>query len=218
MLTEAAGLALLAAITPTAVLVAAVFLGAANPLRNVLIFLLGALVMTAVMATIVFVVLRAGHVYKPSHRHTRYGVRLGLGVLILAAGAFLWRRGPRQKDPAKQGQGIVSRMIARPSPRAAFLTGILVYSPSLTFVAAVQVIATSHENVADSVGSLVLVIVITLLLVWVPLVLFLLMPERTGRLLHSFNSWLRSNGRILVLAAMVVAGVALTANGIYGLV
>jgi hypothetical protein len=49
-------------------------------------------------------------------------------------------------------------------------------------------------------------------------VLFLLTPERTGRLLHSFNRWLRSHGRILVLGAMVVAGAALTANGIYGLV
>ncbi|HSZ49878.1 MAG TPA: GAP family protein [Streptosporangiaceae bacterium] len=218
MLTEAAGLALLAAITPTALLVAAVFLGAANPRRNVLIFLAGAVVMTAVMATIVFVVLRAGHVYKPSHRHTRYGVRLGLGVLLLAAGAWLWRRGPKQKDPAKQGQGIISRMIAHPSPRAAFITGILVYSPSLTFVAAVQVVATSRESTAESVGSLALIIVITLLLVWIPLVLFLLTPERTGRLLHSFNRWLRSHGRILVLGAMVVAGAALTANGIYGLV
>lgn len=217
MLTEAAGLAVLAAITPTALLVAAVFLGAANPRRTVVIYLAGAVVMTGVMAAIVFVVLRAGHVYKPSQRHARYGVRLGLGVLLLAAGAWLWRRGPKQKDPAKQGQGIISRMIAHPSPRAAFITGILVYSPSLTFVAAVQVVATSRESIPESVLALVLIVAITLLFVWIPLVLFLLMPERTGRSLHSFNGWLRSHGHVLVVGAMVVAGVALTANGIYGL-
>ncbi len=57
VLTDAAGLAVLAALTPTALLVTAVFLGSANPRRTVLIFLVSAIVMTVVMATIVFVVL-----------------------------------------------------------------------------------------------------------------------------------------------------------------
>ena len=45
MLTEAAGLAVLAALSPTALLVAAVFLGAASPRRTILFYLAGAVVM-----------------------------------------------------------------------------------------------------------------------------------------------------------------------------
>jgi hypothetical protein len=225
MLTEALGLALLAAITPTALLVAAVFLGAARPHRTVLFYLAGAVAMTAVMAIVVFVVLRSGHLYKPHQRQPRYGLRLGLGLLLLLLGGFYLRRGPRKPKPAKppkpgkkpkQGS-IISRLIARPGPWTAFLVGILVYSPSVTFIAAVQAIATSKQDVAQSAVDIVLVIVVTLLFIWVPFGLFLLAPERTSRLLHSFNGWLRSHGHLLLVGACLVGGVLLTLDGILGL-
>ncbi len=222
MLTEAAGLALLAAITPTALLVVAVFLGAANPRRIVLLYLAGAVVMTGVIAVIVFVVLRAGHLYKPPQRHARYGLRLGLGLLLLLAGAFVLRRNRKPPDPAKaekkkKGPGLISRMIAQPGPKEAFIVGILVYSPSLTFVAAVQTVATSKDTVAAAVLTLVLVVAITLLFVWVPFLLYLLMPDRTGRVLGSFNAWLRSHGHQILVGALLAAGVVVTIDGILGL-
>jgi threonine/homoserine/homoserine lactone efflux protein len=221
MLTEVVGLALLAALSPTALLVVAVFLGAANARRTVLIYLAGAIVMTAVMATIVFLVLRAGHLYKPHQRQARYGLRLGLGLLLLLFSGFAWRRSKRKPDPAKAAKekkpGLINRMIARPGPKEAFLVGLLVYSPSVTFIAAVQTVATSKDSVGADVALLVLVIVITLSFVWLPFALYVLMPERTGRLLRSFNSWLRSHGRQIGTGALFVAGVVLTVDGIAGL-
>jgi hypothetical protein len=206
----------LAALSPTAVLVSAVFLGSASPRRTALIYLAGAIVMTGVMATIVFVVLHAGHAYKPREHQTRYGVRLGLGLLMLLAGGYLWRRGPKKRDPAKKDTGIVSRMLAKPGTKEAFIVGILVYSPSLTFVAAVQVVATATQSIAASVVDLAVVIAITIVFVWLPLLLYLLAPERTGRILGHFNGWLRSDGHALTVGALMVGGVALTINGILG--
>lgn len=223
MLTEVAGLALLAAITPTALLVVAVFLGAANPRRTVLLYLAGAVVMTVVIAVIVFVVLRAGHLYKPRERHARYGLRLGLGLLLLLAGAFVLRRSRKPQDPARaarkkqKGPGLISRMIAQPGPKEAFIVGILVYSPSLTFVAAVQTVATSKDSIATSVLTIVLIVAITLLFVWVPFLLYLLMPDRTGRLLGSFNAWLRTHGHQILFVVLFGAGVIVTIDGILGL-
>ncbi len=217
MLTEAAGFAVLAALSPTAVLVSAVFLGSASPRRTALIYLIGAIVMTAVMATIVFVVLHAGHVYKPHQHQTRYGVRLGLGLLLLLGGGYLRWRGPKRPDPAKKDKGLMSRMLAKPGTKEAFVVGVLVYSPSLTFVAAVQVIATARQSLIASVLDLVVVIAITIVFVWLPLVLYLLAPARTGRVLTQFNAWLRSHGHALVVGALLVGGVLLTLNGILGL-
>lgn len=68
MLTQAAGLAVLAALSPTAVLVCAVLLGTANPHRTVIIYVAGAIVITVIFAAIVFVVLRAGHLQRPQER------------------------------------------------------------------------------------------------------------------------------------------------------
>jgi Sap, sulfolipid-1-addressing protein len=222
MVTQAAGLAVLAAISPTALLVAVVFLGAANPRQTVLLYLAGAIVTTGVLATVVFIVLRAGHLYKPHEHQTRYGLRLGLGVLLLLLGAFLlWRsrRNPdaARQDSAKQRTGVIARLTSRPSRRTAFLVGLLVYAPSLTFIAAVQVVATAKVSTTSAVLALVLVVGITVVFVWLPLVLYLLAPDRTGRLLRRFDAWLRSHGRQLLVGAVAVAGVLLTADGIIGL-
>jgi hypothetical protein len=217
MLTQVAGLAVLAALSPTALLVAAVFLGAANPRRTVLIYLAGAILMTVTIATIVFVALRAGHVNKPQQHGTRYGLRLGLGLLLLGGLAFVLRRKKPAKDPAAKKPGLISRMIARPGSKEAFIVGVLVYSPSVTFIAAVEVVATSKDNTATSIAALALIIAITLAFVWLPFLLFLLWPERTGRLLGNFNGWLRTHGRQLLVGTMAVGGVFLTLNGILGL-
>lgn len=216
MLTDAAGLAVLAALSPMAVLVSASFLGSPNPHRTVLIYLTGAIVMTALMATIVFVVLHAGHVYQPRERQTRYGVRLGLGLLMLLAGGYVRRRGPKTPDPAKKNKSLISRLIAKPGAGAAFLVGVLVYSPSLTFIAAVQVVATSKQGLAASILDLFVVIAITITFVWLPLVLYLLAPERTSRILGATIGWLRSHGHVLTVGALLIGGVLLTLNGLLG--
>jgi hypothetical protein len=217
MLTEAAGLAVLAALSPTAVLAAAVFLGSANPHRTVLIYLVGAVVMTAIFATIVFVALRAGHLQRPREHQPRYGIRLGLGVLMMLAGAYLRQRKPKPPDPAKRDKRIISRLLARPRPWAAFIVGVLVYAPSLTFIAAVQVVATSKASVALSVLEIALVIGITVMFAWLPLVLYLLAPDRTAWVLRSCDSWLRMHGYVLAVAALGIGGVLLTLDGILGL-
>jgi hypothetical protein len=136
---------------------------------------------------------------------------------MLAAGGWLWRRGERTKDPAKQGRGLIGKMIAKPGPKEAFIVGLLVYGPSLTFVAAIQEVATSKDSVAASIGAIAFVIAITVLFIWLPLVLYLIAPERTGRVLGNFNGWLRSHGHVLAVGALAIGGVVVTIDGILGL-
>ena len=217
MLSEAVGLAVLAALSPTAVLVSAVFLGSANPHRTVLTYLAGAVVMTAIFAAIVFVALRAGHLQRPRESEPRYGLRLGLGVAMILAGGYLWRRKPKPPDPAKRDKRVISRLLARPRLWTAFIIGVLVYAPSLTFIAAVQVVATSKAGVAASVLDTALVIVITVMFAWLPLAVYLLAPEQTVRVLQSSDRWLRLHGHVLAVAGLGIGGVLLALDGILGL-
>ena len=217
MLIQAAGFALLAALSPTAVLVSTVLLGSANPQRTVLIYVAGAIVMTAIVATIVFVLLRSGHLYQPKERQPRYGVRLGLGLAMLLVCAYLRRRGPKRGDPASKNKGIISRLISRPGAKTAFAVGLLVYTPSLTFIAAVQVVATAKASVPVDIVALASVIVITVAFAWLPLILYLLAPDQTARLLRGLDGWLRSHGYVLTVAALLIGGIALTVNGLLGL-
>ena len=217
MLVQAVGFALLAALSPTALLVAAVYLGSANPRRTALLYLAGALVMSGSMAVVVLLVLRAGHFELPSHHQTRYGLRLALGLLILAIGLVVQRRKPKPPDPDNPKQGFVSRLVASPAPLAAFASGIVIFSPSVTFIAAVQVIATARTSVAVDVFALAVIVVINVMFVWLPFVSYLFRPDATTRRLKSFNAWLRAHGHLLLAGGMIVAGLLLTLDGTLGL-
>jgi len=216
LLGQAAGLAFLAALTPTAVLVAAVFLGSASPRRTSLFYLAGAVLMSAIMGVIVLVALHVGHLNLPQERTPRYGLRLGLGVVALAGGVIMARRKPRPPG-SKKKPGLMRRLTSRPSPLTAFVTGLLIFAPSVTFIAAVQVIATARVSDAVDAGSLALIVAIDVLGAWVPFVLYLIAPELTTRKLKSFDNWLNAHKRLLLVGGLVAAGVILTLNGILGL-
>lgn len=215
MLAQAAGFALLATISPTALLVMAVFLGSANPRQTALAYVAGAIVMSVAMAVTLLVVIRAAGLDQPRQRDPRYDLRLAIGVLALAAAVVVVRRRPR---PVGSGSGIISRLIASPSARSAFAAGVIVFAPSATFIAAVQVVATARARVAGTVLGLVVVVIVSVLIVWLPLLAFLLAPDATTRRLSAFNGWLRARGRMLAVCALAVGGVILIINGILGLI
>ena len=217
MLAQASEFAVLAAISPTALLVIAVYLGSARPRRTGAYYLAGAVLMSVITGVIVLVALRAGNLSRPSEHAPRYGLRLGLGILALAAGAFIVTRKPKPPDPDKPGKGIVSRMIANPSPGTAFAAGLLVFTPSITFIAAVQAIATARASLELSVLALAIVVVLNVLLVWLPILAHLAAPDWTSRTLTAFNGWLRAHGQTVLAIVLVIAGAVLTVNGLTGL-
>ncbi|HLH59405.1 MAG TPA: GAP family protein [Streptosporangiaceae bacterium] len=217
MLAQAAGFAVLAAISPTALLVIAVYLGSARPRLTGMYYLAGAVLMSILTGVIVLVAVRSGGLSHPSEHTPRYGLRLGLGVLAVIAGAGLATRTAKPPDPASPGRGLVSRMVANPSPWAAFIVGMIVFTPSVTFIAAVQVIATARADIELSALALTIVVVLNVLLVWLPILAHLAVPDRTSRTLAAFNGWLRAHGRSLLAIAAATAGVILIVNGLAGL-
>jgi hypothetical protein len=94
----------------------------------------------------------------------------------------------------------------------------LVFMPALTFIAAIQVIATARAGFPLSTLGLLIVIVINVAFVWLPFLAYLAAPGLTTRTLTSFNAWLRAHGRILLVLALLVAGAVLTLDGLLGLI
>jgi hypothetical protein len=215
---QAAGLALLAALSPTALLVGAVYLGSARPRLVGTLYLAGAILMSLVMGLVVIVILRNAGLSLHRQHSARYGLRLGLGILMLVAGTVLAKRKPKMPDPDKAKQGFVSKMIANPAPGSAFVVGLLLFAPGVTFIAAIQVIATANASEVMTTIALIVVVVINVALVWLPLLLHLIAPGVTTRRLTAFNAWLRANGNKILIGVLLVAGAILVGNGIYGLV
>jgi hypothetical protein len=215
---QAAGLALLAALSPTTLLVSAVYLGSTRPRLVGTAYLVGAIIMSLIMGLVVIAILRNTGLDHHSQRTPRYGLRLGLGLLMLAAGAFLARRKPKLPDPENQKQGLVSRMIANPAPASAFAVGLLLFAPGITFIAAVQVIATANADVELTTVAIIVVVVINAALVWLPLLVHIFAPGVTTRYLTAFNGWLRANGNKILIAVLLVGGLIVAVNGVLGLV
>jgi hypothetical protein len=216
MLEQAAGYAFLAALTPTAFLITAVYLAAANPRRTLSFFLIGAVLTSAVVGVIVLLALHAGGLNHPHQRQPRYGLRLGLGVLALCAAVYFRRRKPKPPDPNKK-PGLVNRLVARPAPGTALAAGMLVFAPSVSFIAAVQVIATARASTAVIVLGVALIVAIDVLFAWLPLVLHLVAPGPTTRWVKAAENWVRANGRLVAVTALAVAGVLLVIDGSVGL-
>lgn len=248
MLAQSAGFALLAAVSPTALLVMVAFLGSANPRLTALMYVAGAVLMTVVMAVAVLLVLRAFGLDQPRQHEPRYALRLALGVAALAAAVVVSRRvrrlpagdavaghpvgppsgppsgpaaGPAEVRPAGDQAaarpGLLARLTTNPRPLTAFLAGLLLFAPSATFIAAVQVIATANEGVPITAAALLIVIALTAVTVWLPLLGYLAAPDATTRALRKANGWVRAHGQVLLVGALWIGGVALIVDGALGL-
>ena len=218
VLAQAAGFAVLAAVSPTALVVMAVYLSTTSPRTMALLYVAGAMIMTVTTAVALLVVIRVSGLNLPHGHDPRFGLRLGLGVLALAGACYYAVRKPREPVPGKQRRpGLLARLMARPSPRIAFVTGLLLFAPGATFIAAIQVVATSDASVPLIVLALVIVVTLTAIVVWLPLIAYLAAPDATTRRLAVLNGWLRTHGRRVVVYALGVAGAVLIVNGALGL-
>jgi hypothetical protein len=221
VLGQAASFALLAAVSPTALLVLAVYLGSAQPRRTAGLYLIGAVVMSVITAAIALIVIRATGLNLPVNRAPRYGLRLGLGVLALVAAAYIYRRTPAVSAEPGTPPGqkkLISRLVDDPTPATAFAAGLLLFAPGLTFIAAVQVVATARAGTALTAIALIIVVVISVVIVWLPFVAYLAAPDYTSRKLRALNGWLRAHGRTIMLTVLVGVGVALILNGALALI
>ena len=50
-----------------------------------------------------------------------------------------------------------------------------------------------------------------------PIVMHIIFPNRTTRYLNAFNGWLRAHGRAIAIVVLIVVGLIMVGNGIYGL-
>jgi MFS family permease len=223
---QAAGFALIAACYPPAMLIAALYLGSERPGRMTVFYVVGGTVMVTVVGIAALIAIRAGGLSQLGHHHhqTRYGLRLGLGALAIIAALLLWRHQRKPPDPAKPADrakprkpGIIQRLSARPTPLTAFAVGAVMFGPSLTFIAAVQVVATAHIAIGETIGAMVMIVVLTVAFAWLPLVAYVVAPRRSIRLLQAFDAWLKRHGKTVLTLAIGVIGVLLLIQGILGL-
>jgi hypothetical protein len=104
-----------------------------------------------------------------------------------------------------------------PSLWVAGAAGLGIALPSVDYLAALAVIGTADVTSTTRLVALVAFNVVAFALVEIPLLAYLVAPDRTRARLAALNDWLRAQGRRGVAVLVAVVGVVLLAVGCAGL-
>ena len=202
--------AFIAALYPVGLLAVTFLLSTDRPMALGLSFYAGAVVSLFVVGVLVLTVLRARAWATAARRPLVAGSGSASARRCSSPHGSIWRRpvpqGPK-KEPAWRAR------LSKASPVAVFVTGAILYSPSGSYIAAVQQIATSNAGLASGV-QLLIVIFIVLLTVEIPLVAYAVKPEATAGVLSKVERWIDRHGRQALVAGLVVIGGYLVVDGI----
>lgn len=189
-----------------------VMLNRPRPLLQLFAFLAGGFVMGTVVGVTVLFVLRPAlgnaHFTLP-----KVQIVVGLVVLVTAAlvGAGLLGGVP-DREPGRLGTR-VRQALNGGSLWTAGAAGLGIALPSVDYLAALALIAASGAAAATQFGALVAFNVVAFALVEIPLLCYLVAPDRTRAVLVTLNDRIRARGRYGVCALMAVVGFVLLAVG-----
>jgi hypothetical protein len=189
----------------------ALMLNRPRPALQLLAFLAGGFAMAATVGLVVLFAFRPG-LLRSAH-FTLPTVQIVIGALALLVAALLATGVvPAPKLPAR-ARGLAFG----PSLWVAGVAGLGIALPSIDYLAVLAVIVASGAARSTQVGALLVFNVVAFTLVELPLVAYLLAPDRTRALMTSFNDWIQSRRRRGVAAVLVAVGCVLLGAGIAGL-
>jgi hypothetical protein len=186
-----------------------------QPLRQLLAFLCGGFVMGMTVGLVVLFALRPALL--GSRHFTLPRVQIVIGVVALVVAAVL-ASGVRLPGADESGRlATWGRRLANGSSLwVAALAGLGIALPSVDYLAALAVILAADASPGTQAGALVAFNVVAFALVEIPLVAYLVAPDRTRAAMDALHGWLRSRRRRDVAALLAALGAILIVAGLVG--
>lgn len=210
---QAIPLALVASLYPFGMAMLLLLFGASRPKIRSAVFVVGAAACTLTIGFIVVFALQGAGLGSSSAQVPRYGLRLAIGVAFVVLALFLARRPPKTST----GGSRISRAATESGLAAAFLAGLALYTPSPSYLSALQVVGSTKLSTAAAAVWVVVVVVLVLITIEVPLLLYLFAPGWTIPKLAAANAWLARNAHALLVGVLAMLGVWEIIDGLIGL-
>jgi hypothetical protein len=214
-------LALAAMLTPTLLAAATVMMLLPDTKRLMLGYLLGAyLTSISLGLLIVFSLHDSGSVstarstLTPAEDLVLGAVALVIG-LVLRSGRVEERRHHKEK-PEKESWP--QRLLGRGSPRVAFAVGAALTLPGASYLVALKRMSDLEASTAATVLLVVSFCVIQLLLLELPLIGYVVSPQRTEEMVTRFRDWTARKGRQTAAAGAIAIGLLLLLRGVLELI
>ena len=201
MLWEALPTALVAAFSPTTLVIVAGLLARDRPLRLSLSFLAAAAGVTLLVGFLVVTVLATTNVDN-SRRHPTVppALNIGLGLAAVGLAVFITVHKPRARTERQK-----KRDRQRAPLLTAVLLGLAMGSPSPLYVLSLHSVAQADPGAGARTVDVLIIAAVVLLMAELPIITYLLWPDRTAAELHRANTWFARNGRIV--AAVAAGGI-----------
>lgn len=139
-------------------------------------------------------------------------VQVAIGALALLAAALLAVTRGRDRTPPAW----LNRLLDGQSLRVAGVAGLGIALPSIDYLAALAVIAAGAGAPEVRFAALVTFNVVAFALVEIPLVAYLVAPQRTHAAMTALHGWVRARRRREVAVLLAVVGVVLLTAGLLG--
>ena len=210
LLSEIVPLALGAAISPVIFLLQLTTLTGPRPIARASALTAGAAAALIVVSTFGVLVGDTGF----STRDTlQAAINIAFGALLTAVGLRALLRPPKPKAPKTDARpaSVRGSLLAGVGGMASNVTTFALYIPALALIAASGLPLRQQGIAALSI------LVITLMVAWVPLVLAVVVPGASSRLLPWFGSWMTANNRWIQVVLGLGFGIWLFAKGVDGL-
>ncbi|PRC42342.1 hypothetical protein C6A85_000000110990 [Mycobacterium sp. ITM-2017-0098] len=195
-----------------------------RPALQLLAFLAGGFAMGTAVGVVVLFVLRPA---LGSAHFTLPRVQIVVGAVVLlnaalvAAGVLGGTRGGGSVGPAQRRFGrVLDRARHLLNGRSLWTAGVAGFGialPSIDYLAALALIVASGAAAGTQFGALMVFNVVAFALVEIPLLAFLVAPDRTRATLAALYGWIRARGRLGVAAMLAVVGFILLGVGLASL-
>jgi hypothetical protein len=218
-------LALGAAVFPLLIACVAIIISRPSPRRLLLGFYAGGMVTSITAGILVLDAFKDSRkVAGSSSSHVSAGPSIAVGLVALALAwlmasrrgrALIERRRARHPRPARDDTpSWAERHLAGASAGVAFAVGAVINLPGPFYLVALGEIAGASYSRAQELGLILLFNVIMFLLLEVPLVGYLVQPERTAERVAALSAWLNANGLRVMGWLVGLVGLSLIAQGI----
>ena len=213
-LVAAANATLLAAVT--------VMLFLPNPKRLLLGYLLGGLLVSLTIGFVIVFAVHQSGATSTSQNSISPATDLALGVLLLVA-AYVLRsermerrreRKKKEKEGVEKGPSKVERVLGRGSARITFLVGMVLTLPGVSYLAALHELDELNYSVPVTILVILGFNAMLLILLEIPLVGYVLAPERTVVAVQDFRGWLTKNGLKAGIYVLAGLGALLIVRGV----
>jgi hypothetical protein len=225
-------LSLLAMFNPTLLAAVTLMLLLPNPKRLMLGYLLGAYTASISAGLAIVFALNDSSVTSTSKstlsplEDVVVGSLLLLVALVLATDRDqpLRERRARRREKKKERKGgeekepLPMRLLGRGSPRVAFVVGLLLSFPGVSYLTGLNHIHKLDLAAAPTALIVIAFCLVQQMLLEVPLAGYFIAPEKTAERVKGFRAWLARNGRAAGIVVAAVLGALILIRGIAGLV